>query len=112
MKHLNTHLTLILTTLVSFNVFSQSLTAADFEKGIASKNIQILDVRTAQEYKSGHITHALQADWNNQDQFRSRAQHMDKTKPVYVYCATGGRSKEAAQWLRTNGYAEVFELTG
>jgi rhodanese-related sulfurtransferase len=112
MKSLNTHLTLILTTLFSFNAFSQSLTTADFEKGIASKNIQLLDVRTAEEYKSGHITHALQADWNNQDQFRSRAHHMDKTKPVYVYCASGGRSKAAAQWFRTNGYSEVYELTG
>jgi rhodanese-related sulfurtransferase len=112
MKSLHTHLTLILTTLFSFNAFSQSLTTADFEKGIASKNIQLLDVRTAEEYKSGHITHALQADWNNQDQFRSRAQHMDKTKPVYVYCASGGRSKAAAQWFRTNGYPEVYELTG
>jgi rhodanese-related sulfurtransferase len=84
----NSLLTLILTTLISLNVFSQSLTTADFEKGIATKNIQLLDVRTAEEYKSGHIAHALQSDWNNQDQFRSRAQHMDKTKPVYVYCAS------------------------
>jgi rhodanese-related sulfurtransferase len=112
MKKRNNLLALTLTTLVSFNVFSQSLTTADFEKGIATKNIQLLDVRTAEEYRSGHIAHALQADWNNQDQFRSRAQHMDKTKPVYVYCAAGSRSKEAAQWFRTNGYAEVYELTG
>lgn len=110
-KHSNL-LILTLTTLISFNVFSQSLNTTDFEKGIATKNIQLLDVRTAEEYKSGHIAHALQADWNNQDQFRSRAQHMDKTKPAYVYCASGGRSKAAAQWLRTNGYAEVYELTG
>src|SRR5687768_14184074 len=112
MKQLNYHITLLLTTLLSFNAFSQSLSTADFEKGLAAKNIQILDVRTAGEYRSGHIAHALQADWNNQDQFRSRAQHMEKTKPVYVYCASGGRSKEAAKWLRTNGYTEVYELTG
>jgi rhodanese-related sulfurtransferase len=112
MKQLNYHITLLLTTFISFNVCSQPLSTADFEKGIAAKNIQILDVRTAGEYRSGHIIHALQADWNNQDQFRSRARHMDKTKPVYVYCASGGRSKEAAQWLRSNGYTEVYELTG
>ena len=112
MKHFNNLLALLLTTLISFSAFSQPLSTADFEKGIASKNIQILDVRTVDEYKSGHITHALQADWNNQDQFRSRAGHLDKTKPVYVYCASGGRSKAAAQWFRTNGYTEVYELTG
>jgi rhodanese-related sulfurtransferase len=112
MKKQNRILSLLLTTLVSLNAFSQSLTTADFEKGIAAKNSQLLDVRTAEEYKSGHIAQALQADWKNQEQFSSRAQHMDKTKPIYVYCAAGSRSKEAAQWLRTNGYAEVYELTG
>jgi rhodanese-related sulfurtransferase len=105
-------LTLLLTTLFSFNAFCQQLTTADFEKGIAAQNIQLLDVRTANEYKSGHIAHSLQADWNSQEQFKSRALHIDKTKPVYVYCASGGRSKAAAHWLRTNGYSEVYELTG
>lgn len=112
MKQQKSLLALTLTTLLSFNIFSQSIPPADFEKGIAAKNIQLLDVRTTEEYRSGHIAHSLQADWNNKDQFRSRAQHMDKAKPVYVYCASGGRSKEAAQWLRTNGYTEVYELTG
>jgi rhodanese-related sulfurtransferase len=112
MKQPKNILTFTLTTLISINIFSQSLATADFEKAIAAKNIQILDVRTAEEYKQGHITHSLQADWNNQDQFRNRAHHLDKTKPLYVYCAAGSRSKAAAQWLRTNGYTEVFELTG
>ena len=112
MKNQHFPLALILTTLISFNAFCQQLTTADFEKGIAGKNIQLLDVRTTDEYKSGHIVQALQADWNNQEQFKDRALHIDKTKPVYVYCASGGRSKAAAQWFRTNGYTEVYELTG
>jgi rhodanese-related sulfurtransferase len=112
MKKQRILLAFIFTTLISFNAFSQQLTTADFEKGIAGKNSQLLDVRTADEYKSGHIVQALQADWHNQEQFKERARHMDKTKPVYVYCASGGRSKAAAQWLRTNGYTEVNELTG
>jgi rhodanese-related sulfurtransferase len=112
MKLTKTVLALSLTTLLSFNAFCQQLTTADFEKGITVKNTQLLDVRTAAEYSSGHIANSLQADWNNQDQFRSRAGHLDKTKPLYVYCASGGRSKAAAQWLRTNGYTEVYELTG
>lgn len=103
---------LTLTTILSFKAFCQQLTTADFEKGIAQKNIQLLDVRTADEYKSGHIAQALQADWNNQEQFKSRVQDIDKSKPVYIYCAAGGRSKKAADWFRSNGYTEVYDLSG
>jgi rhodanese-related sulfurtransferase len=112
MKPKNAVLALSLTTLLSLHAFCQQLSTADFEKGIAGKNIQLLDVRTSEEYRSGHIAQSLQADWKNQEQFTNRARHMDKTKPVYVYCASGGRSRQAAQWLRTNGYAQVYELTG
>lgn len=105
-------LVLTLTILVSFTTFSQQLTTDAFEKGIAGKNSQLLDVRTTEEYKSGHIAHALQANWKNQEEFRSRTQYIDKTKPVYVYCAAGSRSQAAAQWLRSNGYTDVYELTG
>lgn len=112
MKKQSIILALILITFVSFNAIAQQLPPADFEKGITDKTSQLLDVRTTGEYKSGHIARSLQADWNNQEQFKSRAQHLDKSKPVYVYCASGGRSRLAAQWLRSNGYSQVYELTG
>jgi rhodanese-related sulfurtransferase len=112
MKKQRIILTLSFVALLSFSAFCQQLTTADFEKGIAGKNTQLLDVRTAEEYRSGHIAHALQADWNNQEQFKGRVLHIDKSKAVYVYCASGGRSRKAAQWFRDNGYTEVYELTG
>lgn len=88
------------------------LEAADFEKAIDNNAIQLLDVRTADEYKSGHIAHALQADWTQQSQFIDRVQYLDKNKPVYVYCLAGGRSAAAANWMRTNGFLRVIELVG
>src|SRR5437870_1437013 len=100
-------LVLTLAVLVSANTFGQPLNPGSFEKGIAGKNTQLLDVRTAEEFKSGHIAHALQANWKNQEEFRNRVQYIDKTKPVYVYCAAGSRSQAAAQWLRSNGYTTV-----
>lgn len=89
----------------------QVVTPVDFEKGIQSDKIQILDVRTAGEFKSGHIAKALQADWNNPQQFQDRTQHLDKAKPIYIYCLSGGRSSAAAAWLREKGYS-VTELRG
>ena len=76
---------------------SLKVTADDFEKGINGKNAQVLDVRTAAEYNSGHIKNALQSDWTNPGEFNERIQYVDKDKPVYVYCLVGGRSATAAR---------------
>jgi rhodanese-related sulfurtransferase len=89
----------------------QVVSPAEFEKGTQSEKIQILDVRTAGEFKSGHIAKALQADRNNPQQFQDRTQHLDKSKPVYIYCLSGGRSSAAAGWLREKGFS-VTELKG
>jgi rhodanese-related sulfurtransferase len=83
-----------------------------FEQGIQSGNIQVLDVRKATEFKTGHINNALQADWTNKDQFFDRIQYVDKDRPVYIYCIAGGRSAAAAEWMRSNGYKTVIELSG
>jgi rhodanese-related sulfurtransferase len=84
----------------------------DFNKGISGKDVQVLDVRTAGEFKTGHIQNALQADWNNKEQFTERLKYIDKEKPVYIYCLAGGRSSAAADWMRKNGYTNVVELVG
>ena len=83
-----------------------------FEKGIAKPGIQILDVRTTGEYNNGHIKNSLLADWTNREQFNDRIQYVDKNKPVYIYCAVGGRSSAAAAWMRENGFTNVLELNG
>lgn len=116
MKFLNS---LIVTILFSTFIFSctaqtnTTLTADEFEKEITTKeNIQILDVRTPGEFFSGHIKNAMQADWNNKEEFDHRIAYVDKTKPVYVYCLGGGRSAAAADKMRKMGYENVFELKG
>lgn len=90
-----------------------SLSAEEFEKAISTKeNIQVLDVRTPGEFFSGHIKNALQANWNDPKEFERRIAFMDKNKPVYIYCLSGGRSAAAAQKLRKMGYENVYELSG
>ena len=90
---------------------STNLSVNDLEKGIKQKNIQVLDVRTADEYQSGHLKDAFLADWMNQADFTKKVQSLDKSKPVYTYCLGGGRSGEAAKWLIKNGYT-VYNLDG
>jgi thioredoxin len=82
-----------------------------FLKAISAGKIQVLDVRTADEYKSGHINNALQANWLDKNEFNDRTSHLDKNKTVYIYCLSGGRSGAAAEVLRTKGYT-VINLEG
>jgi len=69
-----------------------NLSVAEFEKGIAQNNIQVLDVRTPGEYQSGHLKNALLADWNNDTEFQQRVKALDKSKPVYTYCLSGAEA--------------------
>lgn len=109
MRKINIFLFLIILGTESYS--QNTIGVSEFEKGILAKNIQILDVRTAQEYNSGHLAGSLQANWNNQAEFLDRTQHLDKSKPVYIYCLAGGRSSAAMQLLVNKGY-QVYNLEG
>lgn len=98
--------------LFSCNSSAQSkLSVQDFEKAIQQKDIQLLDVRTPGEYESGHLADAFLANWNNKPEFTERVAALDKSKPVYVYCLSGGRSDAAANWLSENGF-KAYSLAG
>jgi rhodanese-related sulfurtransferase len=88
-----------------------NLPVPEFEKAIAQPNIQLLDVRSSEEYQSGHLSNALLANWNNENEFKTRVQSLDKTKPVYTYCLSGARSGAATKWLRENGF-NAYNLEG
>ncbi|KIC93915.1 thioredoxin domain-containing protein [Flavihumibacter solisilvae] len=90
---------------------ADKLEPAVFASKLEPSGSQLLDVRTAKEFRSGYIQHALQADWLNAKEFGERTAYLDKSKPVMVYCASGGRSSEAAAALRTAGF-QVVELAG
>ncbi len=89
-----------------------NLSVDEFEKAVTKDSVQILDVRTPAEYASGHIKNTLLANWNDAKEFERRISFIDKKKPVYVYCLTGGRSAAAAVKMRSNGFENVYELTG
>jgi rhodanese-related sulfurtransferase len=100
-----------LLTACNTNTEQTTLSVADFEKGIAEANIQLLDVRTPGEYQSGHLKNAMLADWNNETEFQERVKALDKTKPVYTYCLSGARSNAATDWLKQNGFI-AYNLSG
>ena len=90
----------------------QQVDAVTFSQLIESKkDAQLIDVRTPEEFQGGYINGAMNLDINGTDYGRQVAA-LDKTKPVLVYCLSGGRSATAARGLRQSGFSEVIELEG
>ncbi|TDE11713.1 thioredoxin domain-containing protein [Dyadobacter psychrotolerans] len=84
----------------------------DFEKKLAAtKQGQLIDVRTPGEYKDGHLKNAQNIDYKNQA-FKDKIKTLDKNKPVFVYCLGGVRSAAAANILHENGFSEIYDMTG
>ena len=71
----------------------------------------ILDVRTAEEYRSGHIPDAVNIP--NETIGSSAIPNLpNKDQRIFVYCRSGNRSKQAAGKLAKLGYTNVFEIGG
>jgi len=98
-------------TVASSSNNGETIAAAAFKQAIATKGVQVLDVRTANEFNGGHIAHALQANWMDKKEFGDRTQHLDKSQPIYVYCQAGGRSASAQAYLIEKGF-KVVNLEG
>lgn len=88
-----------------------NLDAKSFFDKTNNDTVQVLDVRTSGEYSSGYIKNAMLADWNAPKEFDRRTTYLEKNRPVYVYCLSGGRSAAAAKKLRNEGFT-VYELNG
>ncbi len=83
-----------------------------FESMLAGKNAhQLIDVRTPDEYQDGHLANARLINFYAAD-FTQQLSQLDKTQPVLVYCAVGGRSGKAAAQLTKLGFSQVYDLKG
>lgn len=115
MKNLKSIIATVVITLSISCTNSQNFKSVDVAefKSTLEKNseIQLIDVRTEDEFKGGHITNAKNIDWNSAN-FDIQSSALDKAKPVLVYCLSGGRSKKAASKLKDLGFKEVIELNG
>ncbi len=71
----------------------------------------ILDVRTAGEVAQGKIEGALVIDYYSPN-FLDQVSQLPKDQEVFLYCAVGARSEEAARLLVQQGYTKVYQLQG
>ena len=108
----------ILTALVAFlsscspypSNHDVTLDAEGFDRMIRKNNEKIiLDVRTQGEFEEGYIPGAMLIDVNESD-FKEKVNSLDKSKTVFVYCATGIRSEKAASILKDSGFKKIYHL--
>ena len=86
----------------------KSVDIDEFKTEISKSGVQLVDVRTAQEYSEGHIPGAMNIDVNATD-FEEKIKALDKKENVAIYCRSGHRSKMAANKMTAAGF-KVIEL--
>ena len=71
----------------------------------------LVDVRTIEEYESGHIQNAVNFDFYSES-FQKEILSFDKNSSIILYCRTQNRSTKTANYLKENGYKEITVLAG
>ncbi len=89
----------------------KSITADEAHQMMMDEKVVILDVRTADEYKDGHIKDAILIA-NESITDTPPALLPMKDAKILVYCRSGNRSKQASQKLFDMGYTNVYEFGG
>lgn len=89
----------------------KKISAEEAKKIIESEDVIILDVRTQEEYKTGHIENAVLLPLND---ISSKAEDLlqDKDAKILVYCRSGNRSATASKQLIKMGYTNVYDFGG
>lgn len=97
---------------VSSAAFVKNVREEEFEKLILDKpEAVILDVRTKEEYDSGHVEKAINIDYNSAD-FSKNISMLDKNKTYLVYCRSGNRSSKAVAEMKGLDFTSVYNLSG
>lgn len=84
---------------------------ADFATAIGKPGIVLLDVRTPAEFSAGHLAKATNIDMNAAD-FARQIAKLDKKASYAIYCRTGARSAQAAEYMHAAGFTNIVDLTG
>ena len=71
----------------------------------------LIDVRTAEEYQSGHIQDAVNFDFYSES-FQNDILILDKSSSIILYCRTQNRSTKTANYLKESGYNEITVIAG
>jgi rhodanese-related sulfurtransferase len=123
MKRLKNSIVLIIISMVGYTLpgcsqsmntkshIAMDITVQQFTEMTAGNPGLILDVRTPGEVANGKIPESVNIDYYSEN-FLEEVSKLDKNKPVYIYCASGGRSGHAMEKFSEAGFKEVYNLAG
>ena len=94
--------------------FFDFLKGPDINRGVkeysATDGAVLLDVRTPDEYRQGHIPGSKNVPLQSIDKVTVMINN--KATPIFVHCLSGARSRQAAAVLQQMGYSNVKNIGG
>lgn len=87
----------------------EEVSPVEAQAAVSKAYSQLVDVRTPEEYSSGHAARAVNIPI---DTLTAKLDTLEKNEPVYLICQTGNRSKKAAVMLKEAGFNNVLNVTG
>lgn len=89
----------------------KNLNGKEFENELkrSENNAQLIDVREVHEFQQGRIVGAKNIPLGEIGQ---KLEQISTDKPVFLYCRSGMRSKQAGKILSRNGYSQIYNLNG
>jgi rhodanese-related sulfurtransferase len=89
---------------------TNAISNEQFRQISKEKDVAILDVRTTEEFKDGHIEIAIHTDVLQAEAFRKYISTLPKNKTYLVYCRSGKRSANALNIMKETGFTNVKHL--
>jgi len=103
---------LIFLAINAFGQSQQSLDPKKFDRLARKDEATVIDVRTATEWRGGHITGAKLESIAKKDKFLASIANWDKEKTYLLYCRSGKRSQQAMEIMHQTGFSNVYDLAG
>ena len=87
------------------------VSAEEMQSLLELDDVQLVDVRTQEEFDEGYIADAQNIDYFSPT-FEEDIKKLDKDKPVILYCKSGGRSAKCADKMAEAGFVKIYDLEG
>jgi len=93
----------------TINNISVAETNALIQANAGNPDFIIIDVRTADEYATGHLANAINIDYSS-DTFSQEISKLDRNKKYLIYCRTGVRSSGARDVMKGLGFLDINNM--
>ncbi|WP_053364071.1 rhodanese-like domain-containing protein [Bacillus sp. FJAT-27251] len=87
----------------------KTISVSEAETMMESGNVEVIDVRTPEEYSAGHIRGSKLVPLQS---LKAAISELDKEKEYVIVCRSGNRSAEASSILAGNGFLNIFNMSG